>query len=348
MNRRAVVAQLFTWHFLLLATTFALAGLVAFLFLRSHLPDGGVVLAESRRVLTVLVPVLLACAFISGRLLVKRALRDVDRMSQSAAQISVQDLARRVPVVRSGDALERLSKSLNLMLSRLRESVQMSRRFVADASHELRTPLTLIKLELQELAGAEKLRISELHDRVGSILEEVARLEQLVAGLLVISRLDAGETPHLSIEVDLAPLAAGIADQLRVLAEENGVELDLSRLEPASVRGDPARLQQVIVNLLDNALRHTPRGGRITLSSRSDATGTSLEVADTGTGIPPAALPHVFDRFFRVDTARGRGQGGGGLGLSIVKSIVQLHQATIDVRSAPGQGSCFRIRFPPL
>jgi signal transduction histidine kinase len=305
-------------------------------------------LAQLRNLLLVLLPVLLACATAGGYLLVSRALRDVDRIAQTAAQISVQNHMLRLPVVRSGDALERLSKSLNMMLSRLSESVMQSRRFVADASHELRTPLTVIKLELNELAAMSHLDSGELHDRVGSVLEEVARLEQLVAGLLVISRLDAGENNGIWIDVDLAEVAASVAEQMRLLAEENGVEIDLAGLAPATVNGDPARLKQIIVNLLDNALRYTPRGGRVTLRTATDPLGSILEVSDTGIGIPPAALPHVFDRFFRVDTARGREQGGGGLGLSIVRSICLLYGATIDVRSTPGEGTSFVMHFPRL
>jgi signal transduction histidine kinase len=305
-------------------------------------------LVQLRNLLLALLPVLLACATVGGYLLVNRALRDVDRIAQTAAQISVQNHTLRLPVVRTGDAVERLSKSLNMMLSRLSEAVQQSRRFVADASHELRTPLTLIKLELHEIVAAGQLNPGELHDRVGSVLEEVARLEQLVAGLLAISRLDAGDNNGIWIDVDLAPLATSVAEQMRLLAEESGIEIDLSGLAPAIVNGDPARLKQVIVNLLDNALRYTPRGGRVRISSASSPQGSILEVTDTGVGIPAAALPHVFDRFFRVDTARGRDQGGGGLGLSIVKSICLLYGATIDVRSTPGQGTSFHMHFPRL
>jgi signal transduction histidine kinase len=296
----------------------------------------------------VLLPILLSCATAGGYLLVNRTLRDVDRIAQTAAQITMQNHTLRLPVVRSGDALERLSKSLNMMLSRLSESVLQSRRFVADASHELRTPLTVIKLELNELAAATHLEPGELHDRVGSVLEEVARLEHLIAGLLTISRLDAGENNGIWIDIDLAPLAESVADQMRLLAEENGIDIDHSGLRPAIVNGDPARLQQIIVNLMDNALRYTPRGGRVALRTGTDQLGTILEIADTGIGIPPEALPHVFDRFFRVDMARGRDQGGGGLGLSIVKSICQLYGATIDVHSAPGQGTRFHMHFPRL
>jgi heavy metal sensor kinase len=296
--------------------------------------------------LALLLPVLIVCAAGGGYWLVNRALRPVDRLSQTAEQMSLQNLTLRLPVVPTGDALERLSISLNTMLGRLRDSVQTSRRFLADASHELRTPLTVIKGELQELAGESTLTQRDLRERVGSVLEEVARLEHLVSGLLVLSRLDAGETQREWVDVDLAELASITAEQMRLMAEDRGIEIDLSALRKALVRGDRARLKQIIVNLLDNAIRFTPRGGTVALRTAVEDTGSVLEVSDTGIGIPAASIPQVFDRFFRVDEARSREDGGAGLGLSIVKSICSVHGAEIEVDSRLESGSCFRVTFP--
>jgi signal transduction histidine kinase len=273
-------------------------------------------------------------------------LRPVDRLSQTAEQMSLQNLTLRLPVVPSGDALERLSISLNTMLGRLRDSVQTSRRFLADASHELRTPLTVIKGELQELAGESTVTQRDLRERVGSVLEEVARLEHLVSGLLVLSRLDAGESQRDWADVDLAELTFSTAEQMRLMADDRGIEIELSALRKALVRGDRARLKQIIVNLLDNAIRFTKRGGTVWLRTAADDMGVVLEVSDTGIGIPSASIPHVFDRFFRVDEARSREDGGAGLGLSIVKSICSVHCADIEVESRVEAGSCFRVTFP--
>jgi heavy metal sensor kinase len=294
--------------------------------------------------LGVLLPALVACAAAGGYLLVGRALRPVDRISQSAERMILQDLDARLPVVPSGDALERLSISLNHMLGRLRDSVQTARRFLADASHELRTPLTVIKGELQEVVATPSMQ-RELRDRIGSVLEEVARLEHLVSGLLVLSRLDVGEAQREWVDVDLAELSAGTAEQMRLMAEDRGIHLQSSGLHPVVVRGDRARLKQVIVNLLDNAIRFTPRGGSVTLATLSGDGYQALEVRDTGIGIPAAALPHIFDRFYRVDEARSREDGGAGLGLSIVRSICSAHRAEIEVDSEVGRGSCFRLKF---
>ena len=296
--------------------------------------------------LALLLPVLIVCAAGGGYWLVSWALRPVDRLSRTAEQMSLQNLTLRLPVVPSGDALERLSISFNTMLGRLRDSVQTSRRFLADASHELRTPLTVIKGELEELTRESHLTESDLRERVGSVLEEVARLEHLVAGLLVLSRLDAGETQGDWVDVNLSELALNTAEHMRLMVEDRGIEIDLSGLGRAVIQGDRARLKQVIVNLLDNAIRFTPPGGTVSIRTAAHDTGSVLEVWDTGIGIPPSSIPHVFDRFFRVDEARSREDGGAGLGLSIVKSICSAHGAEIDVQSRLEWGSRFRVRFP--
>ena len=299
------------------------------------------------RLLALLLPVLIAFAAGGGYLLVHWALRPVERLSQTAQLISIQDPEARLPVLPTGDALQRLSISLNHMLGRLRDSMYASRRFLADASHELRTPLTVIKGELQEIVSAGDCPDS-VSERVGSVLEEVARLEHLVSGLLVLSRLDAGEARREWIDVSLGELAANTADQMRLLAEDRGIELHASAAPSVIVRGDRSRLKQVIVNLLDNAIKFTPRGGVVDLRAELRDGRAVLEVRDSGVGIPAEALTRVFDRFYRVDEARSREDGGAGLGLSIVRSICSAHGAEIEVDSTPGLGSCFRLRFLPV
>jgi len=303
--------------------------------------------AQSRlfTLLGLLLPVLVICAAGGGYLLVHWALRPVERMSRTAEQISVSDPDARLPVAPTGDALQRLSISLNHMLSRLRESVQTSRRFLADASHELRTPLTVVKGELEELVRTEAYP-SELRERVGSVLEEVARLEYLVTGLLALSRLDAGDAQREWVEVDLGELSASTLEQMRLLAEDRGVRLEAKGLRALVVQGDRGRLKQVIVNLIDNAIKFTPRGGIVTLQVERRDGDAVLQIRDTGIGIPAHDQPHIFDRFYRVDEARSREAGGAGLGLSIVRAICTAHGAQISVSSAPGMGSTFTLIFP--
>ena len=295
--------------------------------------------------LGLLLPVLVVCAAGGGYLLVNWALRPVDRIATTAEQLSIQNLEARLPVLPTGDALQRLSISLNHMLTRLRDSVQASRRFLADASHELRTPLTVIKGELEEAAAGAGTR-DEFRERIGSVLEEVDRLEHLVSGLLALSRLDAGDAQREWVDVDLAELTASTCEQMRLMAEDRGIQLNTALRERMIVRGDRGRLKQVIVNLLDNAIRFTPRGGAVRLRSRNEGVVSILEVEDTGIGIPPAALPHVFERFYRVDEARSREDGGAGLGLSIANSISLAHGAELSVESELGRGSRFRVAFP--
>jgi heavy metal sensor kinase len=302
-------------------------------------------LGQVMMLLAVGLPVAVAVAVGGGFVLVRRALDPVARIAAKAEAITQHNLSERLPVVRTGDELERLSVSLNHMISRLEEAIQGSKQLVADASHELRTPLTVMRGELESLAQDWQLR-GETREALGSVLEEVERLAEIVEGLFALSRLDAGEAHAEWVRFDLAELAATTADQMSLLAEDKQVSVACDTGGGVTVEGDRARLKQVVVNLLDNAIKYTPSGGRVALSVRREGDYAVLDITDTGVGIPADALPHVFKRFFRVDGSRSREQGGAGLGLSIVKSICTAHGAVIEVSSAPGRGSTFRIKQP--
>ena len=290
-------------------------------------------------------PIAVCVAVAGGFVLVRRALKPVDNLSQKAAAITQHSLSERLPVVRTGDELERLSVSLNLMISRLEDAINSSKQFVADASHELRTPLAVLRGELESLAQDVELK-PQTRETLGSSLEEVDRLAEIVEGLLALSRLDTGEAQTQRERFDLVALVATTADQMSLLAEDKHITVVCASSEHVMIEGDQAKLKQVVVNLLDNAIKYTPNGGRIDLTITQEAGEAVLDVADDGIGIPPEALPHVFKRFFRVDGSRSRDQGGAGLGLSIVKSICDAHGARVEVRSTPGRGSCFRLRVP--
>jgi heavy metal sensor kinase len=305
--------------------------------------------ATVRQVLLILcisLPIAICVAIAGGFLLVRRALRPVDRLCQKAAEITQHNLSERLPVMRTGDELERLSLSLNLMISRLQDAINSSKQFVADASHELRTPLAVLRGELEGLAQDAQLKL-QTRETLGSLLEEVDRLAEIVEGLLALSRLDTGEAKSGWVRFDLAELTATTADQMGLLAEDKHITVtcEFPKL-PVLIQGDRARLKQVVVNLLDNAIKYTPDGGRITLKITQENGYAVLDVADDGIGIPAEALPHVFKRFFRVDGSRSREQGGAGLGLSIVKSICDAHGARVEVSSTPGHGSHFRVHQP--
>lgn len=289
-------------------------------------------------------PIAVFVAIGGGYLLVGRALAPVDQIAGKASQITQHNLGERLPVARTADELERLSVSLNHMIARLEDAFLNSKRFVADASHELRTPLTTMRAEL-ESAVSDGHVAPELRESLGSILEEVERLTEIVEGLFAISRLDAGEAQTEWVQFDLSELAATTADQMSLLAEDKGIAVRCDAKQPVMVAGDRARLKQVVVNLLDNAIKYTPEKGAIHLRVGTVNSHALLEVSDTGIGIPADALPHVFDRFFRVDKVRTRDPGGAGLGLSIVKSICTAHGATVEAHSSR-DGSLFRVTMP--
>jgi len=291
-------------------------------------------------------PLIVALAISGGYVLMRRALHPVDEIRQKAAQITSRNLSERVPVVHTGDELERLATDLNRMIERLEQSFQQINRFSADASHELRTPLTVLQGELESIAqGSQRLPV-DVRDTIGSALEETQRLAKIVENLLAISRLEAGEARGQLERLDVAELARSTADQMRLLAEEKHIALDCDGTEPVEVEADPVRLKQVVVNLLDNAIKYTPRGGTVSVSVRRRDNHAILQVADTGIGISPADVPHIFDRFYRADKARSRQMGGTGLGLSIVRSICLAHGGQVTVESAEGRGSVFNVEIP--
>jgi heavy metal sensor kinase len=302
-------------------------------------------LAQVLLMLAVGLPVAVAVAVAGGFVLVRRALEPVERMALKAEEITQHSLSERLPVVESGDELERLSVSLNHMIARLEDAIRGSKQFVADASHELRTPLTVMRGELESLVQNGRLE-PDTREALGSVLEEVGRLGEIVESLFSLSRLDAGETSGGWQRLDLAALAATTAGQMSLLATDKDISLSCDSPAGVTVEGDRARLKQVIVNLLDNAIKYTPRGGHIGLSVRREGAWAVLEVTDDGIGIAPDALPHVFKRFFRADSSRSREPGGAGLGLSIVKSICSAHGAEVEVLSGAGKGSTFRVRHP--
>jgi signal transduction histidine kinase len=231
------------------------------------------------------------------------------------------------------------------MIARLDDAFQNSKRFVADASHELRTPLTVLRGELENLAE-HPLVGSDWRERATSLLEEAVHLSKIVEQLFTLSRLDAGEAQTEWEAFDLSELAKTTADQMGLLAEDKGISICCNASHAILVEGDRVRLKQVIVNLLDNAIKYTPGNGLIQLRVHGVNGHAVLEVEDNGIGIPREALPHIFERFYRVDQMRTGDSESAGLGLSIVKSICSAHGADVEASSVPSRGSCFRIKLP--
>jgi heavy metal sensor kinase len=290
-------------------------------------------------------PFIVSLAIGGGYWLMRRSLQPVDEITERAEGITSTNLSERLPVIRTGDELERLSTALNRMIGRLDDAFQHINRFSADASHELRTPLTILRLELEGIVHNSNLSGS-LEDQIGSALEETHRMSRIVESLLTISRLDVGEVKLDKLRLDLSDLAASTTGEMRVLAQEKAIALRTSIENGIYVDGDRTRLQQVVVNLIDNAIKYTQECGTIEVRVQSEGNNAVLEVSDNGVGIPACAISHVFERFYRADKARSRASGGAGLGLSIVKAICTAHGAEIGVSSEEGRGSCFRVEVP--
>lgn len=295
--------------------------------------------------LAIYTPLIVFLAIGGGYWLMRRSLQPVDEITERAEGITSTNLSQRLPVIRTGDELERLSAALNRMITRLDEAFQHVNRFSADASHELRTPLTILQLELEGIVHNHVLSAS-LEEQIGSALEETHRMSRIVESLLTISRLDAGDAKLEKLPLDLADLVKSMSAEMKILAQEKSIVLRNFAANGTWVEGDRTRLQQVVVNLIDNAIKYTPEGGNVEVRVQSEGDRAILEVVDNGAGIPAHAIAHVFERFYRVDKARSRASGGAGLGLSIAKAICAAHGGEIRVFSEEGHGSCFRVELP--
>ncbi len=275
----------------------------------------------------------------------RNALRPMDEIATTAERITSRNLNKRLPVIPSGDEVERLSISLNRMMERLEDAFHHINRFSADAAHEIRTPLAIIRGELENALQLPEISV-ELRETIGSALEEAERLSRIVEQLLEMSRLEAGEILVERTRFDFTEMTRTTVDQMRLLAEEKNLELRFESTKPVEFEGDPLRLKQIVVNLVDNAIKYTPSGGSVSVSTFPQNGRVVLEVADTGIGVPNDATSQIFDRFFRVDKARSRQLGGTGLGLAIVKSICTAYNGSVTVRSAEGTGAIFRVELP--
>ena len=280
----------------------------------------------------------------SGRL-AREALAPVEALSQTAETISGQTLSTRLTLTAPYTEFQRLAHTFNGMLDRLQQVFDSQRRFVADAAHELKTPLTAMKgnfeVSLQRTRSAEEYR-----DVIISNLSEVDRLTGMTKSLLTLAQFASDRPPLVLESLDLPPLVEEVVDELSVLAQEVGIHLQADCQPIPPLVGDASQLKQALINLLDNALRATSSGGTITVRVRSRHTFIQLSVEDTGQGIESQHLPHLFERFYRVDQARDRQTGGTGLGLAIVREIVEAHGGSIQAYSQIGKGTTFTITLP--
>lgn len=272
------------------------------------------------------------------------ALRPVDRMRRQAEQISVDD-GRDLFVPKTRDELARLAATLNGMIGRMRATVERERRFVDDASHELRTPLANLKAEL-DLALRRARTAEELEAALRSASEETDRLVRLAEDLLVLARAKGARLPVRREDLDAGDLVRDIVGAFAGRASERGVSLEHHAEDGLRGRVDPIRIRQAVGNLIDNALRHTPSSGRVSVSLARGDGDLTIAVADTGTGFSPAFVPRAFEPFSRDDPARARTDGGAGLGLAIVRAIAEAHGGSVELRNRPEGGAEVVLRIP--
>ena len=290
------------------------------------------------------VPAILVGGWIAGR-----ALEPVDRMITEVREITDgRTLHRRLAVPMERDELGRLAETLNQMMARLERNFAALRRFTADASHELKTPLTVVRAGVERAITRPEMP-SETLAPLEETLQEVNRMTELLDSLLTLARADEGRAELHRELVDLREIIAETGETGELLAEHAGVGMEI-RLppEPVVVSVDRSRVRQLALNLIENAVKYTPRGGQVSVELAGSDGRAMFTVADTGIGIAPGDLPHVFDRFWRADSARTRTseRAGTGLGLAISKWIAEAHGGTIDVQSRPGRGTTFTVGLP--
>ena len=287
----------------------------------------------------------LVLAWIGSRWLAQEALTPVDLLSTTASQISGPTLGTRLSMTAPYEEFQRLATAFNSMLDRLQKGFDVQRRFVADAAHELKTPLTAMKGNL-EVTLQRARSADEYREAIIANLESVDRLTLLTKSLLTLAKFSGEHSPLHLKSISLQSLIQEVVDDLSALAEDQKIVLHTECETVPRVLGDRIQLKQTLVNVLDNAFRHTPTGGTVTIRLKKQDGLAALSIEDTGSGIESQHLPHVFERFYRADDARDRSSGGTGLGLAIVKEIIEAHGGKVHIDSQVGQGTKLRMTIP--
>ncbi len=299
-----------------------------------------------RETFEVALAVMLACGGMAGWFLARWAMSGVERVTETALRIKEGDLGLRVPLGKEGREIESLARAFNGMLERIQALVEELKEVTDNVAHDLRSPITRIRglAESSLLSGKEGTAWLEA---AGAVVEESDRLVEMVNTMLEIARARAGVLDMARVPVDLGEIARAAGELFRPLAEEKGLALQVSSPpEPLLVPGDKGRLQRVVANLLDNAVKFTPPGGRVELRAGEGEEGewARIQVLDRGAGIDPSDLPRIFDRFYRGE--KSRSSPGNGLGLSLALAVVRAHGGSISVENRPGGGSVFTVLLP--
>jgi heavy metal sensor kinase len=274
-----------------------------------------------------------------------RALAPLTTLASEARGVNIGTLDRRLHTRGTGDQLDDVASAFNETLANLENAFGEMRQFSSALAHELRTPLAALRGEM-ELALLRARSESDWRTSAASQIDEIDKLTRMVNQLLTLARAEAGEIPLAHDAVDLGALVATITEQLEPVAQARDLDLHCVVHQPVTVRGDSGWLERLLLNLLDNAIKYTPSRGNIRVHVSREQNHARVDVSDTGLGIRADAVPHIFERFYRVDPSRSSTIEGAGLGLSLAKWIVDRHQGQIDVQSEPGKGSTFTIWLP--
>jgi heavy metal sensor kinase len=300
-----------------------------------------------RLIITLLVsgPLILFLISIGGYFMIKRAMRPVKAAVHTARKISAEDLSHRIRVKDSSGEIGELIETFNGLIARLEGYVNHIKRFTSDVSHELRTPLTVIRGEI-EVTLMKARNKTEYEKVMRSVLEEAMRLEHIIDNLLFISRMEAQSKTIPMQEISMDKLLLHAFERWEPTAKRNGLQVTLKKLDTFTIAGNETLLNRLILNLLENAVKFTPESGEVEIALVKRERTCVLTVKDTGFGIPAESLPHIFERFYRVDKARSRKDGGSGLGLAIVKHVAEIHGASVDVQSQIDKGTLFTVTLP--
>lgn len=333
-------------HLRLISTPVDISGRRYRILVGTRMDDYDEALRRLASILSVCAPALLVLASLGGYWMSRRALAPVAAITGEAREISAGNLDRRLAIPRTHDELQRLSLTLNAMLERLEKAFLRITQFTADASHELRTPVTIMRSRA-ELALRKPRSDDEYRETLALILRELERTSGMLEDLMLMAREDSGAQNLAHAPLDLRDVSREAADEARPLADAKQIRFTESLpAAPMPVSGDAAALRRLLLILIDNAVKYTPESGGVSLSLIAENGRAIATVADTGVGIPPEDLPHIFERFYRADKARSRAAGGSGLGLSIARWIAEGHGGAIHARSVVGQGSQFQVEIP--
>lgn len=295
--------------------------------------------------LVVAIPIALAVSLAGGWFLAGRALRPVDEITLAAQRIAAGDLSQRLSMPTAQDEIGRLAATFNNMIGRLDASFRQIRQFTSDASHELRTPLTVMKGETDLILRRSR-PLEDYKTVLESNLEEIDRMTRIVDELLFLSRADMGEVKMEALPVALQALVEDVHRQAKLLGHDRDIEVVLGTVMPVVVHGDDLRLRELLLNLVENAMKYSYAGGKVEIALLKDGREARLSITDHGIGIAPADHQKIFQRFFRTDVARTHTKKGTGLGLAICAWIADLHKGRVEVQSDLGQGSTFTVVLP--